>query len=142
MPRPLMLTTRYRYLFDGRDDFGGQEVERFQVVDVTQAENGLVDAHGGQFCKLLNSLGRGCGPVAAIAGQLEAVERGFLDLLVRATHRLAVIAQGIQFMLQLVLTQAGEEVASIGILGNQAQRLALATSSNENRGVRLLDDLR
>src|SRR5215470_2262942 len=98
-----MLAARYLYLFDNRDDFGGQEVERLQVVDVAQAEDGLVDAHSGQFCKLLNGLGRACGSVATIAGQLETVERGFLDLLVWAAHRLAVIAQGIQLMLQLVI---------------------------------------
>ena len=99
-----MLAARYRYLFDNRDDFGGQEVERFQVVDVAQAEDGLVDAHSGQFCKLLNGLGRACGSVATIASQMETVERGFLDLLVRAAHRLAVIAQDIQFVLKLVIT--------------------------------------
>src|SRR5260221_12166145 len=142
-PLPLpMLAARYRYLFDNRDDFGGQEVERFQVVDIAQAEDGLVDAHSGQCCKLLNGLGRGCGSVATIASQVETVERGFLDLLVRATHRLAVIAQGVQLMLQLVLAKTGEEVAGISVLGNQAQRLALAAPTDKNRGMRLLDGLR
>ena len=129
-----MLAACYRYLCDGWDDFGGQEVERLQVVDVAQAEDGLVDAHSGQFCKLLNGLGRGCGSVATIASQVETVERGFLDLLVRAAHRLAVIAQGIQLMLQLVLAHTGEEVAGISVLGNQAQRLALAAPTDKNLG--------
>src|SRR5260370_18777972 len=141
--KPLpMLAARYRYLFDNRDAFGGQEVERFQVVDVAQAEDGLVDAHSGQFCKLLNGLGPGCCPVARLARQVETVERGFLDLLVRAAHRLAVIAQGVQLMLHLVLAQTGEEGAGISVLGNQAQRLALAAPTDKNRRMRLLDDLR
>ncbi len=81
-----VLAACYRYLFDGWDDLGGQEVERFQVVDIAQAEDGLVDAHSGQPGESLNGFSRSSCTIATIACQGEAIKGGFLDLLVWAAH--------------------------------------------------------
>ena len=49
-----LLTACYLYFLYGWDDFGGKDVERFHVVDVGHAEDGLVDAHGCKACEMLD----------------------------------------------------------------------------------------
>src|SRR6266566_4128867 len=142
MPRrggcSLGLTACYLYLLDFGDDFGGEEVKGFQLVDVWHAEDGLVDAHGCLVCEMLDGSSRGHCSIATVASQVDPIECGLLNLLVWTANCLAVIAQDIEFMLKLILFQTGEEVASVSILGDHAQGLALATPTDENGRMRFL----
>ncbi len=81
--------------------------------------------------------------ITPIAGEMERRERGFLDLLVRASQFLAVLTQHLQFLLQRRLFRRGRnrEIAGIGILCDQAQRLALPSSCDKQWWVGFLDGL-
>jgi hypothetical protein len=54
-----VLTACDLYFLYGWDDFGGEDVERFQVVDVGHAEDSLVYAHGCKACEMLDGGSRG-----------------------------------------------------------------------------------
>src|SRR6202035_1953708 len=69
------LSPVYRDFLGGWHDFGGEQVERFEIGDVLQAEDGLVNAQFGQLRQVFQQGCRGGGTVAPVRGQPVRTER-------------------------------------------------------------------
>src|SRR5579884_2877320 len=113
------LSSRDGHPIDHWNDLVCQHLERFDIGDVFQAEDDVVDA---DFChagEVVDDLGGTHGFVAAIASDIEMIVDGALDLLVGAANRFAVLAQHIQLAPYLIPTDLRVEVAGIGILRHQ-----------------------
>src|SRR5579864_654034 len=90
------------YFFGCRDNQGCQQVERFEVVDVAQAEDGLVNAYFRQSSQVVEQDSGRRRTITAITGQMIGRERGFLDLFVRPAEVLTMLAQHVQLMTQVI----------------------------------------
>src|SRR5260370_1055118 len=137
----LRLPARDRYLLNRWHHLGCQHVEWLQLVDILQAEDGLVDAHSGLGGEHLNRLRRTDRAISAITRQRDRIERSLLDLGVGASLDLAMLAQHVQLMLKRLVAHAGEEVARIAILCDQAQGLLLAAATDQDGRMRFLHGL-
>src|SRR5579875_1924013 len=125
-----------------RNDLSSEYLKWLGLMHVAQAENGLIYAQSGESREVVYCGGRCHTAVAAIARDVQAIQRGLLNGLVRPPDGLAVVAQDVELALNLVMAQAREDVTGIAVLSDQAQRLLLARAADQNGRVRFLDGLR
>ena len=72
--------------------------------------------------------------------QVDALQRAALDLVVRPSKPVAVLAQDVVLVADAL--RVAEDVGSVRVLGDQPQRLLLATASDHDRHPRPRDGLR
>src|SRR5262249_25997801 len=73
---------------------------------------------------------------------MNRAKRGLLYLSVGTSQLLAVGTQYSQLATQLVISKASEEIAGVSVLSDQAQRLLLAATANQDRRMWALHRLR
>ena len=93
-----------------------------------------VHAELGQRRNLLNQLV----DLLAVRARVERAHHRLLDRVVVATELLAVLAQYVELVGKLPGV-VGEEVAGVGVLGDEPQRLLLAAAADQDRRVRLAE---
>src|SRR6266571_4790090 len=98
------------------------------------ADHGL-DAHPGEPLQAANYLAQ----VFAVLAQVEREQGGLLDFVVIAADGLAVLAQNVELARNF---GSGEEVAGIGILGDQPQGFLFTAAADEDGWVRPREGLR
>src|SRR5579875_1962062 len=122
------------------NDLGREEFKGFQISDIRETENRLVNAHRRQFAQIGDSDHRSPTLFPAIFGEMNALNDSFLDVRIRAPDSLAVLAQYAELALRFVERKAGQrKIAGIAILCHQAERFALSCPTDQNGRVRLLD---
>src|SRR5437660_5234345 len=89
-------------LFDGGNDLGCEKLEGFQVGHIGQTDNRLVNAHRCQFAEIGDGGCRSPALLPSIPGEVNPLNDGFLDVLIRAAYRLAVLAQDPELALRFV----------------------------------------
>src|SRR6266480_7021290 len=94
-----------------------------------------LDAHAGEPLQAADHLAK----VFAVVAQVEREEGGLLDLVVVAPDGLAMLAQDVEFARNF---GSGEEVAGIGILGDQPQGFLFPAAADEDGWVRAAEGLR
>src|SRR5665811_1783776 len=112
---------------DLRDDLAGQGFDVAHVPGVRHAEHDVLDADPGKRPELIDDFGR------RLAAQIYAREVRPFDLLERPPDLLAALLQYAELVLQLL--GAAEDVAGVGVLRHQPQRLALAAAADEDAGM-------
>jgi len=92
----------------------------------------VVDPGAGERPQVLDQPARAVPPVA---GQVEDADRRLLDLGVVAAHLLAVPPEHAELAVQVgrEVARDDEQVAGIGVPGDQPQRLALAAADQDRR---------
>ena len=100
----------------------GEELDSGKRLGVTSEDVGGGEAKVVPGAKLVEKLGPG-------GGGIDADHRRLLDLVVVAPDRLAVRAQDVELVPGLVA--AAVDVAGVGVLGHEAQRLALSAAADE-----------
>src|SRR5438094_9116722 len=96
-------------------------------------DHGL-DAHAGEPLQAADHLAK----IFAIVAQVEGEQGGLLDVVVVAADGLAVLAQDVELARNF---WSGEEVAGIGILGDQPQGFLFPAAADEDGGVRAREGL-
>src|SRR5207237_881887 len=117
-------------LMDGRHHLVAERVEGVGLAHVAQADDALVDAHLGKVAELVDGLLRRYTLFTAAASHHDMAEGGFLNFLVRTAFLFAVAAQHVQLVLHHLVPHAYEEVASVAVLGYEAQCLLFASTTN------------
>src|SRR6266581_1069149 len=113
-------------------DLVSQDIERFLILNVPQAEDAVIDAHFCQASKVVNGGLRVETAIASIFRDCQGIQRGFLYLLIWTIERCTVLTQHVQLMLQHIVAHASEEVAGIAVLRNHPQRLLLSRAADQN----------
>src|SRR5271166_1041820 len=121
---PFGLKTGY-----GRDDVGGDHLERGDLPDVGHRADRGAEAHLGEAAEPVDDLGR----LLALRAHVEDEVAGLGDLVVVASLGVAVGAQHVQLASQV---RAGEQVTGVGVLGHEAQRLLLPAAADHDRRMR------
>src|SRR6516162_3406978 len=124
-------------LFQGRDDPFEEEVLLACLADAEQGAVGVGEAEFGRVVELLDR----ALDVLAVLAQVEAGLRGLLDLVVVPADSGAVLAEHLQLVRRLIGVVEGD-IARVGVLGDQAQRLLLTAAADEDRRARAGERLR
>src|SRR2546427_8184602 len=98
------------------------------------ADHGL-DAHAGEPLQAADHFAQ----VFAVLAQVEREQGGLLDSVVMAADGLAVLAKNVELARNF---GSGEEVAGIGILGDQPQGFLFTAAADEDGWVRAREGLR
>ena len=128
-------TGRWSEAGDRRDDLTADDLKRPQAPDVRYRADGHVEAHVGQPGQLIVDLGGALAPFPDVEDEVA----GLLDLVVVAALGVAVRPQDVELAAQV---RPGEQVARLGVAGDEPQRLPLAAAADHDRRMRLGDRLR
>src|ERR1035441_507174 len=114
---------------DGRDDLGGEHLERGDLPDVGDPAHSDVEAELSQPAELVDDLAG----LLALLADVEAEVARLGDLVVVAALGVAVRAQYVQLAGQV---GAGEQVAGVGVPGHETERLLLPAAADHDRRMR------
>ena len=103
------------------------------MVDVCGVDDHLLHPGVAETAEPVDQLvgGFGCGPPSVGGEQAHRLQGGAFDLLEWSAHRLAVLGEDPVLVTQLV--GIAEQVGSIGVLGDETQRLLLPASADHDR---------
>jgi transcriptional regulator len=113
----------------GGDDVRGDHLERGDLPDIGHRADRDLEAQLGHLAEPVDDLTR----LLAVLPDVEDEVAGLGDLVVVAALGVAVRAQHVELARQV---RAGEQVARVGVLGHEAQRLLLPAAPDHDRGVR------
>src|SRR5216683_8426094 len=112
-----------------RNDPLTDDLEGLDPVDVRHAADRRLDAHPGQPPQAVDYLPN----LLAIFPDVKPEHGGLLDLVVVAAFGPAMLAQDVQLVRQF---GGGKEIAGVGILRHQAERLLLAATADQDGRMR------
>src|SRR5215211_2155286 len=117
---------------EGGDDLLSERLERRDLVHIGHVEDQVLDAC---LAKISAHLDYVIG-AHALCTEVDSAKGRPLYLLVVPAHVLTVALQYLQLVPDRPSSPVGEEVASVGVLGNQSQSLLLTHTTDHDRGMR------
>src|SRR5436309_5298160 len=123
-----------------RQQRAAEQLELVGLPDVANAEQDVLRTGVTELAEPIDDLVGGLGAAAAVTADIHTLERGPLDLLERPPDGLAVAAQDLPLVMDVL--GPAEDVRCVGVLGHKPKRLPLAAAADHDRNARARDRLR